>query len=774
MQATFPSRTDYEIVIKNLDKFADSAAIKAGKVIMRKDGLFPQAFSGGRAVVFPVLMGTRKYALKCWIQSLGSLEERYQAVSELIQRSKPPYLIESVYRENELLFNGTRYPVLQMQWCDSRTLKDWITLYINDSSRLRSLADRFLEIVCDMHTINMSHGDLQHENILISDDSLITLVDYDSIYLDGLDHLSDEVKGLPGFQHRSRTSQLNANPKSDYLSEYVIYITLVALSKKPELWKQVKDHNRLLFSQEDLLNPSSSNLFRELRGIDGISALIDSFESQCLCSDLNHIKPIESNVGFSRSSPPPRIETDASEKSQPSVNSNGDHKSAASELRKAQTWTSNKTSSPEWIFGKSAQDASTKSNLDNERTSSSQSQDTSFSKTATSTTKDLIDQAEGRSSGAHLGNDTNDRRINSTSVPWPHVNTTNHKVKGRFSGQDYEAQNLCTISFETLQIRLSCISDNGTKNELLIKRKKVIGWRRIGSKVELVTSSLYGGADVLTISPLSMSDTDTLDKIVDHLQNYGAPVAWSDGSPSSARDSDPSGMKPTNLGNGSPASRTTHTKIPETDWKFTSNRPFSYATVEDISYWTGLEVHVVRCMADSIKAKPPFSLIEADRITGRLTGDFSIHRAFEKMRSSRISSPQKSSENRRDDESHYARYGVDLSGVPNSEGEPQASKTPDLSDDNSTLISTTKSSDSTSNSDCFIATAIYGTDSHPELSILRSYRDTVLLQTRLGRHFVGFYYRVGPAIARLVVKSGLSPYLKPLMSIVVSQLPSGK
>jgi alpha-tubulin suppressor-like RCC1 family protein len=51
---------------------------------------------------------------------------------------------------------------------------------------------------------------------------------------------------------------------------------------------------------------------------------------------------------------------------------------------------------------------------------------------------------------------------------------------------------------------------------------------------------------------------------------------------------------------------------------------------------------------------------------------------------------------------------------------------------------------------CFIATAVYGTDTARQLDILREFRDTVLLPNNLGAKFVSFYYRTSPSIANFI------------------------
>jgi hypothetical protein len=52
--------------------------------------------------------------------------------------------------------------------------------------------------------------------------------------------------------------------------------------------------------------------------------------------------------------------------------------------------------------------------------------------------------------------------------------------------------------------------------------------------------------------------------------------------------------------------------------------------------------------------------------------------------------------------------------------------------------------------ECFVATAVYGTDTAEEINILREFRDVVLLPSRLGAEFVSLYYEVSPSIAEVI------------------------
>jgi len=65
----------------------------------------------------------------------------------------------------------------------------------------------------------------------------------------------------------------------------------------------------------------------------------------------------------------------------------------------------------------------------------------------------------------------------------------------------------------------------------------------------------------------------------------------------------------------------------------------------------------------------------------------------------------------------------------------------------------TVSSNGGSDRRCFIATAVYGAEDHPHVSILRGFRDTYLLGNPAGTAFVDLYYRYSPPLADLIEHS---------------------
>jgi beta-lactam-binding protein with PASTA domain len=69
--------------------------------------------------------------------------------------------------------------------------------------------------------------------------------------------------------------------------------------------------------------------------------------------------------------------------------------------------------------------------------------------------------------------------------------------------------------------------------------------------------------------------------------------------------------------------------------------------------------------------------------------------------------------------------------------------------------------------DCFLATAVYETGQGPQLTVLRRFRDEVLLQTEGGRALVDAYYWYGPKLAaRLDGRPEIRIVLRPVMDML--------
>ena len=297
----YPLRGEYDTAVRNLDKFVFDNVLKHGKPVMQSNNPhFLRSYNGGKAIVYEIQTNPKKFALKCWVEDLGDLKIRYKAIDRYLNQIKLPYFVEFSYSDQGILVNGHKFPTLRMEWVNGIGLKTFISNNINNSVCIRDFADKFLTMVNSLHQSNISHGDLQHGNIMVGDNGEICLIDYDSLYIPSLSNEEDKIKGLDGYQHKDRSKIVKLSPKSDYFSELIIYLSLLVISEKPNLWKSIEKEERLLFSTADLETPRSSPVFAQLTKPAQFSHEVIYFtlelEKFCRQSDIHSLQPLEDLV----------------------------------------------------------------------------------------------------------------------------------------------------------------------------------------------------------------------------------------------------------------------------------------------------------------------------------------------------------------------------------------------------------------------------------------------------------------------------------------------
>ena len=230
-------------------------------------------YTGGFSIVFPIEVSSSTYALRCWITNIRDAETRYREIADYLRQCRLPYFVDFAYVPEGIFVNGHRYPITRMEWVEGETLCDFIEHNLQDAICLETAAVEFQKMVAALHAHQISHGDLQDGNILLKRngaDVEIKLIDYDSVFVPALRGHPDTIVGVPAYQHPQRIARgVGAAEKMDYFSELVIYLSLLSLAEKPDLWSQfgAPTERRLLFIAEDFKNPDQSDVFRELENL---------------------------------------------------------------------------------------------------------------------------------------------------------------------------------------------------------------------------------------------------------------------------------------------------------------------------------------------------------------------------------------------------------------------------------------------------------------------------------------------------------------------------
>ena len=289
-------------VITNCDDYATSIQIpqflrpqKLSCGSPEMNGIRPVMYTGGFCVVFPYKSPQGKYAVRCWHAQVEGAQERMKRISEFLETANLPYFVDFQYYEEGINTSQGVLPIVVMDWVDAKPLKSYIQGILKNKSALNALADNFMQMIKDLHNKGISHGDLQHGNIMVKSDGRLVLVDYDSMYVPSLQGYSSTTSGLWGYQHPARFSYKTVTPKADYFSELVIYTSIKALAVYPELWQklQMEDTDTLIFSKEDIESGGKSPIFNDISKDPYLKELVKELRLELSKSSIEALLPLE-------------------------------------------------------------------------------------------------------------------------------------------------------------------------------------------------------------------------------------------------------------------------------------------------------------------------------------------------------------------------------------------------------------------------------------------------------------------------------------------------
>ena len=274
--------------------------IKAGTFAKTRNG-DAQVCVGGFSVVFPVEVNGTKWAFRCWHNTLDdSAQGRIRLLSSELQKSKLPYFIDFTYEDSGIFVNGRSFPTTRMKWINGRDLKDYICHYKNDRGKLFKLAGDFFKMTQDLHRMNIAHGDLQHENIIVSPYGKLYLIDYDSMYVPALSvNAKNTTNGKDGYQHPAREHCVYASKKLDYFSEAVILISILAIAYNPTLVDKyhLDDSDSLLFRKSDFQQFSQKPVYKDIVALEEpFDVLLKVMSFYLKQSNIDTLDPIEITI----------------------------------------------------------------------------------------------------------------------------------------------------------------------------------------------------------------------------------------------------------------------------------------------------------------------------------------------------------------------------------------------------------------------------------------------------------------------------------------------
>ena len=249
----------------NLDKLAHLSPVL-------DDHGEPYRSSGAFAVVFKMKdeQTGKCYALKCFTEEQEGRAEAYRKIADELEYVGSPYVVSVRYLEKELFVDCNceeeEFPVLLMDWIEGDTMETYIANNYSDNYAMSMLCYRFCKMAAWLRSQPFAHGDIKPDNIIVRSDGTLTLVDYDGMFVPAMKGQKSPTIGTKDFSHPLRSID-DFDETIDDFALATIALSLKAISLDSSLFNSFGASDRLLFSANDYLYLSKSQVLTALQGL---------------------------------------------------------------------------------------------------------------------------------------------------------------------------------------------------------------------------------------------------------------------------------------------------------------------------------------------------------------------------------------------------------------------------------------------------------------------------------------------------------------------------
>ena len=198
-----------------------------------------------------------KKCLRMWVNDKARKDNlsHIKEVSAYFNQHNVDYVVRYEYVDQALrLKNGSVIPGVVMDWIEGDTLIKYVKKNYRNAMVMRRLAKAFRDMVDYLNRNGMAHGDLSGNNIMVTPQGRLYLIDYDSFYVRGQrTDIPQPTNGVAAFQHPGRENNRYLNTYMDHFSQQLIYLSLIAIAEIPDIFNEDADKD-LVFQEMDLIS----------------------------------------------------------------------------------------------------------------------------------------------------------------------------------------------------------------------------------------------------------------------------------------------------------------------------------------------------------------------------------------------------------------------------------------------------------------------------------------------------------------------------------------
>ncbi len=283
----YPQNRDFLNAIKRPQNCFQDEELKQCQPERRRGR--PISWSGRFAIVFKLESAKTSWGVRCFTEPPeDDIRIRYDTISQYLHSNPVKSIVKFEFIESGILVNNSWYPIVKMEWVEGETLDTYLDekLKINRMRQftLVNLLNGIEGMQKELKAAKIAHGDLQHDNILVTPDGKLKLVDYDEMYVPGLEKYAPKrEKGHPNYQNQKRAYK-DWGERIDDFSFNVILLSINALFHQPSLWEDYhRKNDNLIFSKEDFIDPDTSKIFQVLPNINNekVQRLTKQLQQEC-------------------------------------------------------------------------------------------------------------------------------------------------------------------------------------------------------------------------------------------------------------------------------------------------------------------------------------------------------------------------------------------------------------------------------------------------------------------------------------------------------------
>ena len=263
----YPLISEYIEAIKNAeDNFNVLITLRpvydeAGEIVMS---------SGNFAVVFKMKdeSSGKLYAVKCFLREQEGRDIAYQQITDELEYASSNYLCSIKYFQKELFVDSTvssdtEFPVLLMDWAEGVTLDKYVHQHISDKYALQLITYQFCKMAAWLMSQPFAHGDLKPDNILVTENGALVLVDYDGMFVPAMQGQKARELGSPDYRHPLRTEDC-FNEHIDDFPLALIGMSLKAIALDASLLQNNDRSDSLLLSESDFHDIGECQMMKSL------------------------------------------------------------------------------------------------------------------------------------------------------------------------------------------------------------------------------------------------------------------------------------------------------------------------------------------------------------------------------------------------------------------------------------------------------------------------------------------------------------------------------